>query len=502
MTSRRTSIVCGALLVLTALVRVWVPPMVRAAPQGAVWAWGENGNGQWGNSPGSLSLAPVQVGGLIGVTDIAAGSAHKLALRRDGSVWTWGANARGQLGNGTVTDSLSPIPVGGLGRAVAVAAGTEHSLALLADGTVWAWGANDAGQLGEASPGTCGRRDAENPVLIGCSPTPVQVEGLSGVTSVASGAHHNLALLADGTVWAWGANTGRSVLGPGAPESGCDFTSCSRTPTPVDGLDGVSALAAGASHNLALLVDGTVRSWGVDANGQLGRPSEPCGRLGCGPTPGYVSGLREVTAIAAGGDHSLALRADGTVWAWGQNFYSQSGSPSSFSSGPATVGGLTGMIDIAAGPAHSLALGADGSVWVWGANAYGYDGRPGPDFCSTESSVPISCSPMPSQVGGLHGVIAIAAGGAHNLALGSEGHLAPPQLPASVWGWSGGHRRCHSAWGWPGCGLAHSAAPSARRTSVESSQTARILPYAGRGARITAGRHRGAVARPASRGSR
>ncbi len=489
MTSRRARLVCTVLLVLTAFAGAWAPPTVRATTPGAVWAWGENGNGQLGNSNSSPGPTPVQVDDLAKMTDIAAGSAHSLALGSDGSVWAWGANARGQLGNGSVADSSRPIRVAGLGRAVDVAAGTEHSLAILTDGTVWAWGANDAGQLGEASPGTCGRREAGSPVLIGCSPTPVRVDGLSGVTSVAAGAHHNLALLADGTVRAWGANIGRAVLGPGAPESGCDFTSCSRTPTPVGGLGKVTALAAGASYNLALLEDGTLQSWGVNANGQLGRPSEPCGRLGCGPTPGHVSGLREVTAIAAGEDHSLALRADGTVWTWGQNFYSQSGSPPSFSTLPTPVGGLTGVTAIAAGSAHSLALGGDGSVWVWGANTYGYAGRPGPDFCSTAGGQPMTCNPTPVQVDGLLGMTAIAAGGAHNLALGREDHVVPPDLPAS-------------AWEWPGCRRAHPAALSARPPSVESGQTATVLPSAGRGARITAARHRGAADRPASRGSR
>ncbi|MDP9359759.1 MAG: hypothetical protein M3R02_31640, partial [Chloroflexota bacterium] len=79
-----------------------------------------------------------------------------------------------------------------------------------------------------------------------------------------------------------------------------------------------------------------------------------------------------------------------------------------------------------AGPAHSLALGLDGTVWIWGANAYGYAGRPGPDFCSTEGGEPITCNPTPSRVGGLPGVTAIAAGGAHNLALASRDDMPPP----------------------------------------------------------------------------
>ena len=273
-----------------------------------------------------------------------------------------------------------------------------------------------------------------SPVLIGCSPTPVRVEGLNGVTAITAGANHNLALLADETIWGWGANTGRVMLGLDAPESRCDFTSCSRIPTRVPVLIGVTAVAAGASHNLALRDDGAVWAWGVDANGQLGCPSGACGRLGCDPTPGHVSDMSGVIAIAAGGKHSLALGSDGIVWAWGQDFYGQVGLPSSFSTRPAPVDHLMGVTAIAAGPAHSLAVRADGTVWIWRANAYGYAGRPGPDFCCTESGLPITCSPTPSQVDGLRGVSAIAAGGAHNLAVEggtAAAPLPPPGTPAS-----------------------------------------------------------------------
>jgi hypothetical protein len=137
-----------------------------------------------------------------------------------------------------------------------------------------------------------------------------------------------------------------------------------------------AAIAAGGNHSLALQPDGTVVAWGDNESGQS-------------TVPANLSG---VTAIAAGGEHSLALKSDGTVVAWGAN-----------NSGQSTVpGNLSGVIAIAAGSEHNLALKSDGTVVAWGRNFYG------------QSTVPAHLS----------GVIAIAAGGRHNLALVGD----PPRL--------------------------------------------------------------------------
>ena len=176
--------------------------------------------------------------------------------------------------------------------------------------------------------------------------------GLDAI-AVAAGASHSLALRADGTVVAWGFN------GYGAA-------------TVPAGLNGVTAIAAGANHSLALKSDGTMVGWGYNFYGAASIPA----------------GLSGVRAIAGGAYHSLALKSDGTVVAWGYDGYGQATVPS----------GLRGVTAIAAGAYHSVALKSDGTVVAWGYNLFGV------------SNVPPT----------LGGVIAIAAGNYHTLALKSD----------------------------------------------------------------------------------
>src|SRR6185312_15197966 len=109
--------------------------------------------------------------------------------------------------------------------------------------------------------------------------------------------------------------------------------------------------------------------------------------------------------IAAGGTHVLALKSDGTVWAWGSNTSGQLGDGTTTQrAAPVQVTGLSGVTAIAAGSNHSLAVKSDGTVWAWGTNAAGQLGD------GTTGATP---HPTPAQVPGLSGVTAIAAGGSH-----------------------------------------------------------------------------------------
>ena len=126
-------------------------------------------------------------------------------------------------------------------------------------------------------------------------------------------------------------------------------------------------LVAGGAHSLALRADGTVWGWGSNGNGQLGAGAAPL----CW-TPVQVAGLAGVTALAAGAYHSLALRSGGTVWSWGYNAHGQLGEGTNTDRAtPVQVPGLTGVIALATGGVHTLALRGDGSVWAWGQNSRG-----------------------------------------------------------------------------------------------------------------------------------
>jgi alpha-tubulin suppressor-like RCC1 family protein len=368
---------------------------VALKTDGSVWAWGWNDSGQLGTGSTQTRTIPTAVVGLSGVTAIAAGWGHTVALKADGSVRAWGANDSGQLGDGGFTDRTTPVAVPGLRGVVAIAAGYYHTVAIKADGSVWAWGWNDSGQLGDGST-------QERTV-------PTAVPGISKVSAVVAGEGNTYALKADGSVWAWGINAAGN-LGDGS------YTSYRTTPAAVPGLIGVIAIAAGDWHAVALKVDGSVWTWGANHLGQLGN-----GRVATpSATPGAVPGLSAVVAIAAGGyGHSVVLKTDGSVWAWGADTFGQlgDGDTNLNHTTSSAVPGLNGVAALAAGYWHTVALKSDGSVWTWGGNnrwQLGYSG--------------ITAQSTPTAVPGLSGVIAIAAGAWHTVALKADG---------SVWTWGG-----------------------------------------------------------------
>jgi alpha-tubulin suppressor-like RCC1 family protein len=324
---------------------------------------------------------------LTGVTQAACGANHTIALLSDGTVATWGANGRGQLGDNSATERHRPGLVlsgagGSLGGVASALAGDSFSLALLSSGGVVAWGRGTDGELGNAAT-----IDQKLPVQVNAVGG---VGSLSNAVSIATGRYHGLALLSDGTVAAWGLN--------GSGQLGDNTTVQRSTPISVIGLGGsgtlqnVVAVAGGANHSLALLSDGTVAAWGMNTNGQLGDFSTTQRR-----TPVLVAGiggtgnLQNVVAISAAASHSLALLSDGTMVAWGLNTNGQLGNNSLIQSNtPVKVVGLTGtgslggIVGLAAGRLHSLALGADGSVYAWGLDQNGQLG----DNSSTQRQVP------------------------------------------------------------------------------------------------------------------
>jgi len=221
------------------------------------------------------------------------------------------------------------------------------------------------------------------------------------VNSIVSGASHVLAIKPDRTVWAWGLNTS-GQLGDGT-------TATTRnTPVQVQGLTDVVAVSAKQYHSLALKSDGTVWAWGQNFKSD--------GTQILRRTPAQVAGLSNVTAIAAGGLHSLALQADGTVWAWGYNTEGQLGDGSTTNRfTPVKIAGLTNVTSIYAGLKVSYALKADGTLWAWGDNSYGQLG----DGTKTQRNTPM-------LVSGLNNVADVVTGINHILALKTDG---------TVWAW-------------------------------------------------------------------
>ncbi|MEA2829087.1 MAG: hypothetical protein QOG43_3526 [Actinomycetota bacterium] len=204
----------------------------------------------------------------------------------------------------------------------------------------------------------------------------------------------------------WG--TGYNALGQLGDGTTADRSALAGAHPP---LTSVTALTGGVGHSLALKADGTVWAWGWNGYGQLG-DGTTTQRLRPVPVPG----LTGVVAVAGGAFHSLALKADGTVWAWGWNPFGELGDGTTVTrTRPTLVPGLTGVTAISAGTLHSLAVRSDGSVWAWGWNGVGQLG----DGTVVDRR-------LPSRVPGVAGATGVAAGGLHSLAVTSDG---------SVWAW-------------------------------------------------------------------
>jgi len=206
----------------------------------------------------------------------------------------------------------TPVRVEGLANVIAVSAGRSHNVVLLSDGTVWAWGSNNVGQLGNGNN--------EN------SDIPVKVQDINNIVSISAGSpglfsQHTIALRADGRVFAWGRNNLRQL--------GNNSTTNSNIPVEVSGLTSIIAIDAGNAHNVALRSDGTIWSWGDNSRGQIGNNAV----ISTGQSPPVQARASQTSilpftnavAIAAGEEHTVARRADGTIWVWGNNSHGQIG---------------------------------------------------------------------------------------------------------------------------------------------------------------------------------
>ena len=342
--------------------------------------------------------------GQLTVTNIAQGctAEHSLFLKSDGSLWAMGHNQEGQLGDGTFGNPASNYSTNRPEQIVAsgvtaIATGFSHSLFLKSDGSLWAMGFNFHGELGDGTYSTNVPYGTNRPEQIIAS----------GVTAIAAGEGHSLFLKSDGSLWAMGYNY-FGQLGDGTYSTNAPYGIAS--PKRIIS-SGVTAIAAGQYHSLIVKADGSLWAMGNNYNGELGD-----GTFG-NPGSNYSTNQPEqivasgVTAIAAGGAHSLFLKSDGSLWAMGDNHDGQLGDGTTNNVNQPEEIVASGVTAIAAGYYYSLFLKSDGSLWAMGRNATGQlgDGT----FTSTNRPEQIVAS----------GVTSIAAGGGHSLFLKFDGSL-------------------------------------------------------------------------------
>jgi alpha-tubulin suppressor-like RCC1 family protein len=412
---------------------------------GALWAWGINTHGQLGNNDDSHSdssipvrevtqasnWVSVSVGGesfedfphainFGDATPAGSGHGYTLAIKEDGTLWAWGDNRYGQLGLGTTHEHNDPQQVGSDNDWVSVSAGDSHAVAIRSDGTLWAWGRNNHGQLGD---GTTTDRHA-----------PVQIdagEGYHWVSASAGGdddeqdsgtagesyfhrqhlAGHTVAIRSDGTLWTWGYNAD-GQLGDGTATE-------HHTPQHIGDASDWATVSAGNSHTIAIRDNGTERTlwgWGWNHHRQVGNGSVD----DVIDTPTQITLNTDWDIASAGKWHTVAIRDNGTertLWAWGRNYYGELGNGTTVNGFlPSQITIDTDWADVSAGGWHTVGMKSDGLL-TWGDNQYGQLAN----SMFMEKHVPTQ------KAAAATGWDSISTGSDHALAIRSSDH--------TLWGW-------------------------------------------------------------------
>lgn len=317
-------------------------------------AFAHDGNGHYATGVTAQARPAAPTGATY--TAVSAGGIHTLGIKSNGTLWAWGFNDRGTLGDGcnfyqNCYDHRTPMQVGTDTTWRAVSAGTEHSVALKQDGTIWSWGDNSSGEIGSG-------QDSSTFYIS----TPTQSGTDNDWIAIAAGGFFTAALKSDGTLWAWGDNYA-GILGDGCIKG----STCTDSAIPRQiGTDGDwAAVAAGSAHVLALKTNGTLWVWGDNYYNQLGLGEQITNDYSSVPV--QVGTDTDWQSITAGDMHSLAIKTDGTLWAWGNNNYSQLGLGSAgIVEVPTQVGTDTNWQEVDGGFAITLARKTNGTIWAWG----------------------------------------------------------------------------------------------------------------------------------------
>ncbi len=271
---------------------------------------------------------------------VSAGYTHYLELK-NGKLYASGSNSHGQLGTSTQQSfSELPVQIGTQDNWVRAAAGNNFSLGIKADGTLWAWGKNDKGQLGLSNTTQTN--------------TPTQI-GSDKWFSISVGSDFVLAIKSDGTLWAWGDNS----MG----QLGNNTDDYLESPIQIGTDNNWWKISAGYKHCLAIKSNGTLWAWGDNTLGQVGNGATSF----TGEATPIQIGTNHWIDISSGGFFSTGIRDNGTLWAWGDNYYGQIANGNTNGQLlPTQIENSNKWKTVFAGRNHIVGLKTDGTIWSWG----------------------------------------------------------------------------------------------------------------------------------------
>ena len=364
---------------------------VAIKSDGTLWTWGDNYYGQLGDGTTNYKSIPTQIGSDTSWSNIAAGSSHTVAIKTNGTLWAWGNNENKELGDGTNISKSIPTQIGSDTSWSSITVGYDYTVAIKSNGTLWGWGANWSGQLGD------GTTDSKS--------VPTQMGNDTHWLSITAGDWHTIAIKTDETLWSWG-NNNYGQLGDGT-------TNDKSIPTQIGSDINWSSIDAGHSHALALKNNGTsisLYTWGKNDYGQLGNGTTTTTNKNFPTQIGTNTFWKSVTA---GVYHTVAIKNDGTLWAWGYNYYGQLGDGTTTTKYlPTQIGTDTSWKSVTTGVYHTVAIKNDGTLWAWGNNYYGELG----DGTTTNKNVP-------TQIGIDTSWESVTAGYFHTVAIKNNGIL-------------------------------------------------------------------------------
>lgn len=382
-----------------------------------VFSWGSNINGQLGLGDTVDKISPVMINSLANVNSVSSGARHSLAITEDGNLWTWGLNVQGQLGDGTMINKSLPVRAlkfSPVNKAISISAGDNHSLVISEESFIYSFGSNYYGELGNGTtinnpiPGqVSGGLDYldvhpinEGELIHSSLVTPTETNQFS--FTPAEDTYYTIKLYADFPIHVYLrmlSGGGEDIIDAGdnsingSIEFFDNLYSSSEYRVEVTSVGSeigdysliyqkatkeYSNVAVGSYHTLALSNDGTVWAWGNNQYGQLGRNNKINSNVPAQVLQsenGIITPITNVSNIAAGQLCSFAVKADGTVWAWGCNVYGQLGDGTTVDKSVAIkINGLSNIIKISAAADHVLALSNQASgnqVYSWGKNEFG-----------------------------------------------------------------------------------------------------------------------------------